>query len=509
MIHSLPLDQPTPEPSHLTNAYMILERAGQPGAPELRYDIDALSWLFWNGRVWEHETGDSKISALMESVAADWQRQCRVLRDAIHDAPKPDRPPLIQRLKLLSSWAIACQSDHCFRATFNRYRALPGVSVSTQQLDSHRNVFAVKNGYIVLSKHPPYVKLTPPDQHLLITKFAPVEYVDPTPATVGGPTPGAATPAVGAAAAAASFFHSWLAEVQPDPDVRAYLARVTGYCLVGGNSEQLFAVLYGPPKSGKSTFLEALAAMLGPYATHADARIFDSGKMHGAELAYHLASYRGARLLISSELDGDGQLRSSFVKNLTGNEEVVARHPAGRPFRYKPEYKPFIATNHKPNIPDGDEGVFRRLKVIAFHLSIPNPDPAVAARLKRDPESILSWALQGFVDYATLGGLKAPQSILADTRLYQADQDSVQNWLDDCCDIHPSYKTPTAELYASYEAWATKMGLGRFSAKRLSQRLEEKGFDAFRDAKTRFRVGIAISTMFAKTSQNGRNSPDF
>ena len=46
--------------------------------------------------------------------------------------------------------------------------------------------------------------------------------------------------------------------VQPDPEIRSFLQRATGYSLTGETTEEKLFFLHGPTATGKSTILEAL-----------------------------------------------------------------------------------------------------------------------------------------------------------------------------------------------------------------------------------------------------------
>ena len=55
-----------------------------------------------------------------------------------------------------------------------------------------------------------------------------------------------------------------------EPELPAFVQRMIGYALTGETCEEVLFFLYGPTASGKSTFLEAVKAVLGDYARTAD-----------------------------------------------------------------------------------------------------------------------------------------------------------------------------------------------------------------------------------------------
>ena len=65
-----------------------------------------------------------------------------------------------------------------------------------------------------------------------------------------------------------SRWHQFLSEVTvDDKGLQEYLQRWFGYCLSGKTSEQKFLIIFGPPASGKSVFLEVIKYVWGDYAT--------------------------------------------------------------------------------------------------------------------------------------------------------------------------------------------------------------------------------------------------
>src|SRR5713226_518164 len=66
--------------------------------------------------------------------------------------------------------------------------------------------------------------------------------------------------------AACPKFSRFLNETLPDAGLVGYLSRFAGYCLTGLTSEQAWFMFYGVTASGKSTLINVLRGLLGPYA---------------------------------------------------------------------------------------------------------------------------------------------------------------------------------------------------------------------------------------------------
>ena len=95
-----------------------------------------------------------------------------------------------------------------------------------------------------------------------------------------------------------------------------------------------------------------------------------------------------------------------------------------------------LTTNHKPIVRGTDEGIWRRLKLIPFPVTIPKNAVEKDFRERRlMPElpGILNWALAGLADYLKQG-LNPPRAVLASTQDYRSDMDVVGQWIAERCE---------------------------------------------------------------------------
>ncbi|MCB2750265.1 DNA primase, partial [Listeria monocytogenes] len=73
-------------------------------------------------------------------------------------------------------------------------------------------------------------------------------------------------------------------------------------------------------------------------------------------------------------------LDEGLVKQLTGGDKVTERHLYKDEFEFTPEFKIWMATNHKQIIRGRDDGISRRLHLVPFTVKI--PDTKVAKQFK-------------------------------------------------------------------------------------------------------------------------------
>ena len=103
-------------------------------------------------------------------------------------------------------------------------------------------------------------------------------------------------------------------------------------------------------------------------------------------------------------------------------------------WEYLPEFKLWLATNHKPEIRGTDYAIWRRIRLIPFNVTIPEDqrDPDFPSKLKTELPGILTWAVQGCLAWQQYG-LQPPAEVRTATDRYQAEMDVLAAFLADCC----------------------------------------------------------------------------
>ena len=138
-----------------------------------------------------------------------------------------------------------------------------------------------------------------------------------------------------------------------------YVQRAVGYALTGSTREQVLFMLYGTGANGKSTFLEMIQALLGDYAQQSDFNTFLMRDHDGPR--NDVARLMGARFVAAAEVESGRHLSEVVVKQLTGGDRITARFLRQEFFEYKPQFKLWLAANHKPVIRGTDNAIWRRI----------------------------------------------------------------------------------------------------------------------------------------------------
>ena len=276
--------------------------------------------------------------------------------------------------------------------------------------------------------------LRPHDPEAYITKIAHVEY-DPT--------------------ATCPTWERFLGEIfGGDTDLINYVQRAVGYSMTASTVEQCVFFLHGSGSNGKSTFLSIVREMMGDYTVNIQPETIMVKNSPGGANS-DIARLKSARLVTTVEPNEGARLNEGLLKQLSGEDPVTARRLYGDEFEFIPQFKLWMATNHRPLIRGTDDGIWRRIKMIPFTVQIPDEkkDKHLAGKLRRELPGIFNWAIEGCRKYQE-GGLKEPRSVRGSTMEYRKDMDAIQQFIDECCE--QSGECPAVSLYSAYSDWAKR-----------------------------------------------------
>jgi P4 family phage/plasmid primase-like protien len=259
-------------------------------------------------------------------------------------------------------------------------------------------------------------------------------------------------------------FERFLAEVFADtPEIVDYLQRCIGYCLTALTSEQVFWILWGLGSNGKSTLIEVLQSLFGPYAWTMP---FPTSTWTAAISEYQRAELPGRRFVTASEVSQRGHLHEEFIKGLTGSDTVNARQIYGRPFTFTPVAKFWLRCNDRPVIKDLTHSMWRRVKLIPFTQTF-TVDTTLTPMLMAELPGILNWVLEGCRLWRR-EGLYEPTCVQAATAEYREASDVLSEFVDDRCHVMTGCSVGGRELFAAYQSW--EAGRGTSPDQRLSQK---------------------------------------
>jgi len=427
------------------------ERFAAFAGDRFRYVHAWSSWLFFDGKRWVKDADGGVVRWCRDMLRA-MAAEARAI-----EVPE-ERGPLVKH-------ALDSESSHRVTATSQLARAL--LPVSNEALDQQPDLFNCESGTVdlrtgVMRDH---------ERDDLLTRLAPVAFAD----GVGCPR----------------WEDFLLRCMGGDPELVGFLQRAVGYSLTGHTSEQVLFLLYGTGANGKSTFLETLRALLGDYATQADFTTFL--KREGEGVRNDLARLVGTRFVSAVEADAGAPLAEALVKQVTGGDIITARFLFREFFEFRPTFKLWLAANHKPTVRGTDHGIWRRIRLVPFTVTIPKRerDPRLLEKLRTELPGILTWAVRGALEWRERG-LAAPAAVLAATASYQSEMDAFGGFLADCCVEQAGGMATAKELYEAYQDWCEGNGERARSKKALAMGLRERGFQPTRTKRARGWAGLRL-----------------
>ena len=283
-----------------------------------------------------------------------------------------------------------------------------------------------------------------------------------------------------------------------DKELIEYVQRIVGLAAIGKVYVEALIIAYGEGRNGKSTFWNAIARVLGSYSGSISADILTVGCRRNVKP--ELAEAKGKRLLIAAELEEGMRLNTSNIKQLCSTDEITAEKKYKDPFKYIPTHTLVLYTNHLPKVGAIDDGTWRRLIVIPFEAKIQESKDIknyTDFLTKNAGGGILSWIIEGAKkiiddDYK----LKTPQKVKDAIDLYKENNNWLQHFLDECCEIDSSYTEKSGKVYDEYRAFCLRMGEFTRSTTDFYTALESENFERRRTNKGVMVRGLRLKSEF-------------
>lgn len=435
----------------LGNSKRLINRYGE----SIRYCTTSKRWLVWNGAYWE------------EDHKAQVQHMARqIVKSLYHEASEAYG----EERQKVAQHALKTESMSRLNAMVALAKDDSRVRVREEELDPDPWLLNCMNGVIDLR----IGQLLPHDPRYMITKIVPATY-----------HPDAMCP---------TWDDFLLTIMGGNDEMIRFLQRAIGYSLTGDTREQCFFILYGSGANGKSTFLNPVIRLLNDYARQTPPDTFLSLKRRG--INNDLARLKGVRFVTATEPEANQSFAEGVLKQITGGDTITARYLHQEYFDFIPAFKLFLATNHKPHVKGTDTGIWRRIRLIPFEVTIPKEqrDHQLGQRLLEELPGILAWAVRGCSAWQE-SGLGVPQQVMAATDDYAREMDTVARYIDECCDMQRGLRCTNNDLYAAYQNWCEQEGEEVLPKTTFFKQIRGKGFVATRNSLNRGWNGIGLKQM--------------
>jgi len=278
-----------------------------------------------------------------------------------------------------------------------------------------------------------------------------------------------------------------------DEGMVAFLQRALGYSITGLTDEQVLFFLYGDGANGKSVFVEVVMEVFGPYGQKAPTEMLVERRF--SAIPNDIARLAGARLAVAAEASEGVALDEARVKDLTGGDKLVARFMRQDLFQFDPTHTLWAYGNHIPLIRGTDDGIWRRLQIVPFDVSIPEErrDPMLKQKLLSEGAGILRWIVEGSLGWQRVG-LQTPEKVKRLSRAHRVEMDQTRRFLDEACEIGDDLEEESGAVYDAYVRWCHECGEEPVTKAMLGRKLNELGYRDRRTNSARYRVGLQVSS---------------
>jgi P4 family phage/plasmid primase-like protien len=410
----------------------------------IRY-TPGIGWFIWDGQYWKPDAEDLGMHELAKKLPPI------IATEVVHYDDQDKKNEVIK-------WANNAKSNSRLNGAIESANSDPRIVTAVERWDGDEYLLGVQNGVIDLRTG----ELLRGRPDLYITKRAEVAY-----------TPGLRNV-------------RWEQFIDfatgGDKELQDWIQRAVGYTLTGLNNQDLMFLVYGPPGSGKNTFVEAVVKAMGTqqYAWPLDSSILaDNGGATSSTDLYHWAELRGRRMVWVDELPESERIKENSIKKLTGSSEISARSPGEKPFTFKAQAKLWITTNHRPMI--NDDAMWRRIRPIPWSNVPEVSDPDLKAYLF-DPEgalpAVLSWAVEGAIRYLNssqrdpLGWCNAVKSA---AEIYRKNEDRIGLFLDEEAKESEGSSLSVKALFSVYRMWSEDRGERPMTQIAFNRKLSDRG----------------------------------
>lgn len=400
------------------------------------FSYEMNQYYYWDGRRYVPDNIGLAIRAAKNVALSIHEEAAAIAVGGGNPQPLHKHATSTQSKRGLESMLWAAQSE---------------MAVPFDQLDTDINLLNLRNGVLDLKT----MELLPHSPDRLITKLANVDFDKEADCPV---------------------FEKFLAKIfDGDVGIISYVQRVVGYALTGDISEHCMFILYGTGRNGKSTLLNVFDLLLGDYHSKAEARSFLKQRNEGVR--NDIAALRGARCASASEAAEGAKLNEPLIKELTGGDIIKTRFLYKEYFEFKPQFKIMMAVNSKPEVVGMDEGMWSRIRLIPFVITIPKAarDKHLISKLEAELSGILNWAIAGLKEWRE-HGLNEPQVILDEIEAYRDEMNLVHRFIGDGTFRKETSVVGATELYECFKLWCEEEGESYLSQKQFGRRMTEMGF---------------------------------
>ncbi len=259
------------------------------------------------------------------------------------------------------------------------------------------------------------------------------------------------------------FLDGWLADRVGD-QVEGLL-EAASLVLAPWITQRKTLFLYGPERSGKSTFARLVEHLVGELAT-------TSVSLHAlATNRFAAASLYGRALNVAGDLSDHHVDDLALYKQVTGDDLVAAERKFRDAYTFHNRALFVFTANQPPTVGETSGAYMARTWPVMFPNSVTgSEDRTIEDRLKAEAEGFLVQLVRAAQAWIARGGYQLANPLVVDHFAQQSDVAAL--FAAEVIAADPGGFTSGREVFEAYSEWAVSNGRGRLGRNRFLARLD-------------------------------------
>jgi putative DNA primase/helicase len=240
-----------------------------------------------------------------------------------------------------------------------------------------------------------------------------------------------------------------------------------GYLLTSDTTQHKFVVAEGEGANGKSVCFELLTALLGPdNVAHVPLEMFG--------VRFQLTATLTKLANICAEVGEIDKVAEGFLKQFTAGDRMYFDRKNIPGVMAYPTARLMLSSNNRPRFRDRSSGLWRRMIVIPFRVTIPpdKQDPLLKEKLKEELDGIFLWALAGLKRLRQNGTFRIPAVCQETLEDYQQESNPAKVFLLETCQPKDGATLVCQDLYDQYARWSRENGYEGLDSRQFGKEIK-------------------------------------
>lgn len=284
---------------------------------------------------------------------------------------------------------------------------------------------------------------------------------------------------------------TFMKKIFPEDPINKYMWQFLASSLRGTNENQIFTIMTGTGRNGKSKLMELMAMTLGDYKGTVPITLITNKRQVIGGASPEIAQLKGIRLAIMQEPSENMQINEGIMKELTGGDPLSGRALYCDTVTFTPQFSLGVCTNHLFDVKSTDDGTWRRIRVCDFQskfLDKPyeNPDfprnkfPYQFKKEANIDSKFEKWApffasMLVKIAFEKEGMIDDCPSVMASSQKYKLQQNYFEQFYEERLVESASSIVKRKDMYNEFNLWYSELYGGKIpKGKDLYEFMEKK-----------------------------------